>query len=217
MRIVVIEDHVLLAEAVARSLENDGVGTAVVLDAARHDDEEQLALAQAFEARVVVLDLNFGDGRYGVPLIEPLQAAGAAVIVVSADPDSLVMAEAARAGATALMDKAIPVDELNDAVRRAARGEKVLSDDERHRLVAAADEQRHTRAAQSARFARLSPTEREILMALLDGRAPKQVAADRHVAVSTIRSQIQSVLAKLEVNREREAVALAHQVGWPRA
>jgi DNA-binding CsgD family transcriptional regulator len=65
---------------------------------------------------------------------------------------------------------------------------------------------------------RITPREREILGLLARGAATKEIAAGLHIAPNTVRSHVQSLLVKLEVNSRIRAVALAirHGLADPR-
>lgn len=63
-------------------------------------------------------------------------------------------------------------------------------------------------------FKQLSPRERDVLLALMRGETAKQIANRHDVSLATVRSQIQSVLSKLGVRSQLEAVVLAHRTGW---
>jgi DNA-binding NarL/FixJ family response regulator len=65
-----------------------------------------------------------------------------------------------------------------------------------------------------APFEELSAREREVLGALLDGKTANAIATTSFVSISTVRSQIRSVLQKLNVNSQLEAVAAATRCGW---
>ncbi len=63
-------------------------------------------------------------------------------------------------------------------------------------------------------FAALTQREREVLDALVAGMRPADIAARDFVSVVTVRNQVQSVLTKLNVHSQLEAVAFAHLWGW---
>ena len=65
-----------------------------------------------------------------------------------------------------------------------------------------------------APFQQLSQRERDVLDALVDGRSANTIAAMSFVSITTVRSQIRSVLQKLDVNSQLEAVAAATRCGW---
>ena len=48
----------------------------------------------------------------------------------------------------------------------------------------------------------------------MSGRAATEIAEESFVSLSTVRSQIRAVLAKLGVHSQLAAVAMAHQAGW---
>jgi DNA-binding NarL/FixJ family response regulator len=63
-------------------------------------------------------------------------------------------------------------------------------------------------------FERLTMREREVLAALVDGLSAEEIAETQFVALTTVRSQIRSVLQKLGVRSQLAAVAHANRVGW---
>jgi len=69
--------------------------------------------------------------------------------------------------------------------------------------------------ARQAGFERLTPKERQVLMALMRGETARQISRRSFVSLTTVRSQIRSVLAKLGVSSQLGAVVLAYQSGWP--
>jgi len=56
--------------------------------------------------------------------------------------------------------------------------------------------------------------EREVLAALVDGLSAEEIAETHYVALTTVRSQIRSVLQKLGVRSQLAAVAQANRIGW---
>jgi DNA-binding NarL/FixJ family response regulator len=63
-------------------------------------------------------------------------------------------------------------------------------------------------------LAALTGRERQILSSLMAGRRASMIARRDYVSVHTVRTQIRSILRKLDVHSQVEAVALAHRVGW---
>jgi DNA-binding CsgD family transcriptional regulator len=54
----------------------------------------------------------------------------------------------------------------------------------------------------------LSPAEADLALALMVGSTPKEIAAKRGVAVSTIRTQLRSVFSKTHTQRQADLIAL---------
>jgi DNA-binding NarL/FixJ family response regulator len=65
-----------------------------------------------------------------------------------------------------------------------------------------------------ARFDQLTPREAGVLCALADGLSAEEIARHHHVALTTVRSQIRSVLQKLGVRTQLAAVAAADAHWW---
>ena len=60
----------------------------------------------------------------------------------------------------------------------------------------------------------LTPREREVLAHLMLGRPVREIAHVSFVSEATVRTQVKSILAKLEVTSQLAAVGVAHRVEW---
>ena len=162
---------------------------------------------------VALLDLDLGYGMDGarideVALVRGLRARGWRVVAVSAATDPRRVAPAIAAGAMGFVAKAAGLDDLLDSVFTAAAGRPVLSPEERASWLALHDRMAGTRRRARARLSRLTAREREVLELLARGERAAVIAQEATVSLSTVRSQIRSILTKLEVNSQLEAVAL---------
>lgn len=92
--------------------------------------------------------------------------------------------------------------------------DRPMSPAEREHALAIVQARQDRSRARRAPFQLLSPSEQDVLAALMEGRSAELIASDRVVSVATIRSQIRSILLKLEVRSQLEAVALAYRCGW---
>lgn len=63
-------------------------------------------------------------------------------------------------------------------------------------------------------FRALTQSEVRVLRGLVGGRSAGQLAAEHHVTIATVRSQIKAILHKLAVNSQLAAVALAREARW---
>ena len=210
--VLIIEDHDLLAQSLVFALQAEGVEASTVRPETR---DQVLQCAADTRPTVVLLDLELG-GEIGssVPLIEPLEALGAQVMMVTGVTDRVRLAECLEAGATGLINKSTPFDQLVEAVREVAELGTLIPPQQRHELMG---ELRRQRAADRARmepFERLTQREQQVLHGLIDGKSAEKIAEDAFVSLATVRSQIRAILLKLDVNSQLSAVALARQAGW---
>ena len=209
--VLVVEDHALLAQSLVIALNAEGCRARVadLINPAR-----LLQQVRTDRPGVVLLDLDLGALGDGVDLVQPLTELGARVLVVSGTSDRLRLAETVERGAVGFLSKTVPFEQLLRAVLDVVAQRPVLSTAQRYELLAELRSARATRSMQLAPFKTLTPKERTVLSALAQGQRDATIATAAVVSAATVRSQIRSVLAKLGVNSQLEAVALAWAVGW---
>ncbi len=211
-RVLIVEDHELLAQSLAFALRADGLIVEVVLDSSPDDI---VNLAERFAPDVVLLDLHLGEElASGLPLIGPLRDRGPAVVMLTGTTDRVELAECIEAGAIGIVSKSESFDRLVESVKEAAELQSLLTPSQREELLAELRRQRSEERRRLAVFDRLTARERQVLAALMDGKSAEGIAEESFVSLATIRSQIRSVLMKLGVNSQLGAVALARRSGW---
>ncbi|WP_299538763.1 response regulator transcription factor [uncultured Streptomyces sp.] len=205
VRIQVVEDHDMVAEAICLALDRSPdlqvVGRAASLAAA-------LAEAKRCEPDVVLMDRRLPDGD-GIDAIADLLALlpDVRVLILAAEGSGSVAARVAETGGAGLILKASGLRELEDAVRRVAAGEVVFSQD----FLGDVLERLTGRAP--APGANLTPREREALHLLAEGRNTAEISELLGVALNTGRNHVQRVLEKLGARSQLEAVAIARREG----
>ncbi len=217
VRILLVDDHVVIVQAMAQALRDAGFGEVNYVPPEGLDVAGVLAAADWFRPDIALVDLNLGVGRSGLSVIGPLVGRGVAVVAFSARDEELAMAQCLEAGAVGFLNKAEAFDSVVEYVRRVANGETVVPPEQREALLARL---RADRAASDKRlraFQELSPREAAVLRALLLGHSPQDIAAEQYVSVKTVRSQVEAIYRKLAVRSQLAAVALAREVGWPPA
>lgn len=213
LRVLVVDDHVFLAEMLALELRESGCDAEPLGGPASL--AEVLESARRLRPDVVLLDYSLGDALGpSLGLIGPLRALGAAVVMLTGITDDIQRAACLEAGALGVLAKSVDLSTVLDAVDRAARGEGVQPVAERNAML---DALRHARRDESSRlapFAQLTPRECEVLAALMEGKSAADIAAESVVSLATVRSQIRAILQKLGVTSQLSAVALANRAGW---
>jgi len=210
VRVLLVDDHELVAETLAVSLRGEGIE---VVRCAPIHPEAVLTSIDEHRPNLVLLDLHLG-GQNALPLIAPAIERGCRVVMLTGETDIVVLAECVEAGASGVLSKGASFDRLLDELQRVARGEELLSVRRRDELSSAL---RHARAEEERRltpFAALTAKERAVLAALMEGSSAEQIAGRTFVSLSTVRSQIAAVLSKLGVNSQLSAVAAARAAEW---
>jgi DNA-binding NarL/FixJ family response regulator len=206
--VAIVDDHRFLAQTLALALQEAD------FDAVLIDPTDDVALrVRQWHAAVVLLDLNLEQSVTGDDLI-PALSTDLAVVVLTAENDQARWGECLLAGAVGVLAKSSPLEDVVAAVACAARGERVISDAQRMSWLRAANHERVQTEAALAPFRRLTPREEEVLAALVDGEPAVAIAESATVSEATVRSHIRSVLTKLGVGSQLQAVAKARRAGW---
>ena len=209
-RVVVVDDHPLLAMGLKAQLEHAGMSVAVVNPVKTPDLVERIL---GFGPDLVLVDLDMPVDGGGVGLTQRLVDAGQAVAVLTGSTDRTLWAQCLENGAIALLTKDESLDTLIDDIGKLLAGESVRQ----HQRLTLIDEYREQEIAMADRrrgFDQLSERESQVLTGLMTGLSPASLADRDFVSVQTVRTQIKSVLAKLGVNSQLAAVARAHESGW---
>lgn len=213
--VFIIDDHALFSQSLVMSLAQEGLEVEWIHVIEEMEPGEILNLVGAFSPAVVLLDLHLG-GRVGSGrrLIKPLKAGGAQVIVVTGETDAVELAGCVVEGAEGVVGKDISFVELVDLLCRAARGESILSLAKRARMLSSWREHQVIEKVKLAPFEDLTCRESEVLSALVGGKTAVAISTDLYISLTTVRSHIRSILLKLQVNSQLEAVALVRNTGW---
>ena len=211
LEIIVVDDHPLLAMALCAELERSGAHVEQLDPSPGPGDLVDTIAAAAPDCAVLDLGLPFPGG--GSVLIEPLVEREVRVAVLTGETDRRLLARSSAAGADVVLSKTEDLANIVDTILRVATGHDVRPG-QRGELVAeyrqlSAEDQRR-----QAPFDELSPREREVLAGLMDGQKPAELAEQNYVSVATVRSQVKSLLSKLGVSSQLEAVAMAHRSHW---
>ena len=135
----------------------------------------------------------------------------AVVVITTFDLDEYVYA-ALRAGARGFLLKDAGPDLLSQAVRAAADGEALIAPTITRRLLGAF-------AASGPAPPPRQPTdpltdrEEEVLTAVARGRTNSEIAAELHIALSTVKTHIASLLLKIGVRNRVEIAIWAYETG----
>jgi DNA-binding NarL/FixJ family response regulator len=208
-RVLLVEDHTAVREAIAGMLERESDFTVV-------GQAESLAEARELldGVDVAVLDLALPDGD-GIALIPELLAAspGGQVLVLSANLDRAQTARAIDAGAAGALDKTVDLDQVVDAIRRLRAGQALLAGDEIAELLRLASDRREHEREDRQAIASLTHREREVLKALAAGLDGQAIADRLEISIRTERNHVARILNKLGVHTQLQAVLFALRYG----
>ncbi|MEU6462003.1 response regulator transcription factor [Streptomyces sp. NPDC046976] len=214
IRVMVVDDHPMWRDAVARDLAESGFEVV----ATAGDGDQAVRRAKAAAPEVLVLDLNL-PAKPGVQVCKELVAHNPAlrVLVLSASGEHADVLEAVKSGATGYLLKSASTGELLDAVRRTAVGDAVFTPGlaglvlgEYRRLAAEPVPAPDTGAPGAPR---LTERETEVLRLVAKGLSYKQIAERLVISHRTVQNHVQNTLGKLQLHNRVELVRYAIERG----
>ncbi|MBV2218164.1 MAG: response regulator [Diaphorobacter sp.] len=206
-----IDDHTLLRRGLVALLSQQP-DLRVVGEA--RDAAEALRLLPALRPDVILLD-NHLPGVRGVDAIAGLREAsqGSRVLMLTVSEDGQDLAAALRNGAQGYLLKTIDGDLLAQAIRRAARGEPVVSPEMMGKLVAAFQSQGaptpEPLPEEEEPASVLSPREEDVLREIARGLSNKEIARALDIAETTVKIHVQHILRKLGLSSRVQAAVYA--------
>jgi DNA-binding NarL/FixJ family response regulator len=211
IRVLVADDQEMVRTGLRMILDAQP-GIEVVAEAA--DGVEAVRLARELRPDVCLLDIRMPrlDGiaatreLAGPDVADPL----AVVVITTFDLDEYVHG-ALKAGARGFLLKDAGPDLLAQAVQAAADGEALIAPSVTVRLLAAFAS---TPAASPRQpVDPLTPREEEVLLAVARGRTNSEIADELHISLSTVKSHLASLMAKLGVRNRVEIALWAYETG----
>jgi two-component system response regulator DesR len=199
IRLLLADDQQLVRSALAALLELDET-FAVVAQVGRGD--EVVAAAREHQADVALLDIE-------MPGLDGLAAAAALaqevpqcrVIILTTFGRPGYLRRAMESGALGFVVKDAPAEQLADAVRRVAAGERVVDP-----ALAA--------ATLAGGASPLTGRERDVLVAARSGATVADIAGKLFLSEGTVRNYLSAAIAKTGVRNRVEAVRVADERGW---
>lgn len=214
-RVAIVEPHPLVGESLELALSMHRFDARLLPAPSDHATASSLT-AQILRARasIVILGTTLDAGDPWMGTIAPLTRAGTDVVILTSTTDRASWGQALRRGARVVLPKSRPLNDLVSIVRRLTEGLRVLDVREREELISHAVRRDIELAGLRERFERLSRREEEVLEHLRSGRTVSQIATLNFVSPATVRTQVKSILAKLEVTSQIAAVGASHRLNW---
>jgi DNA-binding NarL/FixJ family response regulator len=205
IRVVVVDDQAIIREGLVTVLsllpDIDVLGEAP-------DGKAAVELVGSLRPDVVLMDLRMPElgGLEATRLITRAHPdIGVLILTTFADEASVV--DVLQAGAKGFLTKDADRAEVAAAVRAVAQGHTTLGGNLGAQLVAGRSAQeRHNLAT---RF-NLTPREEEVLALIGEGLSNSEIAGKLFVGVTTVKTHINAIFAKLGVRDRAQAIALVH-------
>jgi DNA-binding NarL/FixJ family response regulator len=209
-RVLVLDDHSAVAEAVAMAIDSQAdlecVGTAGTIAEARR-------LAAELKPDVILIDVELPDGD-GIEAVPELRrdSPRARVLVLTGHTAVGVLARAASAGVCGFLPKESGIHEVLRAVRIARDGGMIVNNATLSGVLNRIASAGQGGPALSA-VEIFTPRELDVLRGLASGSDPQNIARALGMSVNTCRGHVKSILGKLGAHSQLEAVVIALRRG----
>jgi two-component system NarL family response regulator len=207
IKILISDDHPVVREGLSAMLSREK--DMIVLGEAKNG-REAVQLAAELSPDIVLMDLRMPemDGVEAIRQIKSLYPDIQLIILTTYDDDEYIF-KGIEAGARAYLLKDAPREKLFQAIRAVSRGESVIEPTvASHVLDRLAELSRQVQTPEV-----LSDRELEVLILIAKGTSNKEIAGTLNISESTVKTHIQSIFNKLEVNDRTEAVTVALRRG----
>jgi len=211
VRVLIVQDHPLLASALARVLEGQ---PDFAVSGVSSSGAEAVRSAALMHPDVVLMDFRLPDvtGPEAARLIQG-EHADAAIVFHSADESDTALLDAVDAGATAYLTKDATADQIVEAVRRASKGEVLIPVELFARAIARQRGVVTKKREREQLLAEFTPRELDILHLLAEGLDTTAMSRSLGIAPHTVEWHVRHVIEKLEVHSKLQAVIAAARKG----
>ena len=209
IRVVIVDDHVIVREGIAEVLSQSGefevVGQA-------GDGDEAVAVVAELRPDVVIVDILM-PGKNGIETCREIVAAAAdtRVLMLTASNNQSAISESVDAGATGYLQKYSNREMLLSTVREVAAGEFRVQGEAARQLLSGMA--RGATPIPPSELDRLTARERQILKLFAEGRTYAQIGEVRGNSPMSVRNAVYAIQKKLGVGTRQEMIVWATRSG----
>jgi DNA-binding NarL/FixJ family response regulator len=210
IKVVLADDQVLVRDGF-RSLIDREPDLYVVGEAS--DGAEAVTQTRQHRPDVVLMDIRMPhiDGLTATSRVLALPEPPRVVVLTTFDRNDWVF-EALRAGASGFLLKDVRASQLTDAIRTVAAGDALLSPSITRRIIEEFVSNRPASPPVDVP-SDLTSREVEVLRLIATGLSNREIATHLVVELSTVKTHINRLLAKLQLRDRTQAVVFAYESG----
>jgi DNA-binding NarL/FixJ family response regulator len=214
IRVVIVDDDALVRAGLGMILRGDPT-LEIVGEAG--DGEAGMELIALTSPDVVLMDIRMPrlDGLGATAQLMRRPTPPKVIVLTTFDADDYVV-RALRDGASGFLLKDTPPAQIVEAVHRVAAGDHMLSPTVTAQLIARlgdGDQETGRQTRAQALIGMLSDREREVAVAVGEGKANAQIAEDLYMSVATVKAHVSRIMMKLQAANRVQIAIFVHDAG----
>jgi NarL family two-component system response regulator LiaR len=206
--VIIVDDHAVVRKGIRAYLESTSEFRVL---AETGSGREAIQLATEFVPDVVLMDLIMPD-MDGIKTTREIKKISprTQIVVLTSFHEDVHIFPALKAGANSYILKDVTMDELADALQRAARREVTFHSLVAERILRSI---RGEDAADGLLFAELTERELDVLKLIANAQTNSQIAQQLSIAESTVKGYVSNILSKLHLGDRTQVAVYAWQRG----
>ena len=206
--VIIVDDHAVVRKGIRAYLESTSEFRVL---AETGSGREAIQLVTEFVPDVVLMDLIMPD-MDGIKTTREIKKISprTQIVVLTSFHEDVHIFPALKAGANSYILKDVTMDELADALQRAARREVTFHSLVAERILRSI---RGEDAADGLLFAELTERELEVLKLIANAQTNSQIAQQLSIAESTVKGYVSNILSKLHLGDRTQVAVYAWQRG----
>ncbi len=206
IRVVLADDHFVVRNGIKTVI--DGSEIEVIGEA--NNGEEAVESVKQLTPDVVLMDISMPqmNGLDATEIISKQYKHSKSLILSMYDSEEYILS-AVEAGALGYLLKDAPREEILNAIRTVARGEKYFNSSVSSIIIEGYLKAKKTAVAENGSPVKLSKKEMIILKQIVDGLNSRQIADKLELSVRTVDNHRANMMKKLSVKNAAELVKLA--------
>jgi DNA-binding NarL/FixJ family response regulator len=217
IRVVLVDDDPLVRAGLRLML---GGAPQLEIVGEAGDGAQGLELIDQVHPDVVLMDIRMPrmDGLAATQRLSERASPPKVIVLTTFDADEYVVRALAH-GATGFLLKDTSPPAIIDAIEKVATGQPMLSPSVTAQLIrrvvddaaTSADDERSSAA--TARLAVLSEREREVAVAVGQGKSNAEIAGELYMSLATVKAHVSHVLDKMEMANRVQIAICVHDAG----
>lgn len=208
--ILICDDHAVVRTGLKLLLEKDP-NLKVVGEAS--EGNEGIKKSLQLKPDIVIMDLSMPHGKDGLSATSELsdKLPGTVILILTMHEDEAYLYRAMQAGASGIILKSAPHEELVSAIYTVYNGEAYLYPNASKQLMK--DYLTSVEQGNTDTFNLLSNREKEVLTLIAKGYSNMEIGEKLFISVKTVESHRSNLMRKLEMRTRPELVTLALEKG----